>query len=704
MRYVGAADRRSLCSASTFPPTEYAALRLVGAQGDHLFAAYGASRLLLIALLAVLLAAELPPCSVALAQPTAPPPSGPTGGAIEVARFLKEETVVTAIRHEQPISEAPSNVYVITEEDIRHSGATDVPTLLRRIPGIEVIQMTAAHFDVSARGDDQPRANKMLVLVDGRSIYLDEQGEVLWKMIPVTLAEIKQIEVLKGPASALYGFNAFDGVINIITKSPEEMAGATLQFGGGELDTFTGSAIAAGRSGRLGYRLSFGWDQNDQWQNRNALAFRAYKFNIYTDYALSNLSKLSFSGGLVDADHYAGPIVDIINASQEPTLGYANVAYERPNFFLRVYWTGFDQPAEIGVNPLLTPIFRVSDRRGSSQRSLTVNTYNIEAQHTLEFGTTNRLTYGINYRNNAVSSNFLDEFTREERLGLYLQDEWHFMRTLTAVAGLRYDLHTEISPTISPRFALLYQPAPNHTFRAAVSVAYRPPTIFETHNESYGELFFVPPPFNRTALFGSRSLDPEQIVSYDAGYQGWFFRHRLRLRADFFFNCISDLIISSVPTSRPGVLTFANEKNANIYGGEVGGEFQITPWLGGFANYAYQQIDQSFRGEARRGGPRSKVNAGVRGEWDNGLSGEATIDYVGAATYPLNPFLTLEPSPLRERVGDYTLLNLRGAYRFWNERAEVAIAVFNTLNDRHREHPLGDIIGSRVMGWLTIKY
>src|SRR5256885_9955030 len=115
--------------------------------------------------------------------------------------LLKKDPATLAARHEQPISEAPSNVYVITDEDIRHSGATDLPTVLRRIPGIEVMQMSGADFNVSARGDNQPFSNKMLVLVDGRSIYLDVHSVVFWKLIPVTLPEIKRIEVLKGPAS-----------------------------------------------------------------------------------------------------------------------------------------------------------------------------------------------------------------------------------------------------------------------------------------------------------------------------------------------------------------------------------------------------------------------------------------------------------------------------------------------------------------------
>src|SRR2546426_11124434 len=188
----------------------------------------------------------------------------------ELQLLKEEETVSIAVRHEQPISQAPSNVYVITDEDIRHSGATDLPTVLRRIPGLEVMQTTGADFNVSARGDNQLFANKLLVMVDGRSIYVDTQGIVFWKPIPVTLPEIKRIEVLIGPASVLYGFNAFDGIINIITKSPDEIKGTTLQFGGGEFGTIMASAIQAGTYGKLGYRLSVGHDQNNKWRNGNA--------------------------------------------------------------------------------------------------------------------------------------------------------------------------------------------------------------------------------------------------------------------------------------------------------------------------------------------------------------------------------------------------------------------------------------------------
>lgn len=615
----------------------------------------------------------------------------------------------------QPLSQTPANVYVITDDDIRQSGAIDLPTVLRRIPGIEVMQLSGADFNVSARGNNQPRTNKMLVLVDGRSIYLDVQGEVLWKMIPVTLPEIKRIEVLKGPASALYGFNAFDGVINIITKPGEEMKGATVQFGGGELGTIISSAVYGGKQGNIGYRLSAGHEQNNQWDNRDSLAFRVNKFNGDIYYDLSGEARVRVSGGFADSNRYNGPITDIVEINQKPAIGYANAVYERPHFFVRAWWTRYTQPQTVDTNPLIARFIRVLDaNRRASFQDLQANSGNVEAQHVINLWETNRFTYGFNYRANQVSSNFLNTDGREERVGIYIQDEWNLLNDLTVVAGLRYDMDTFINPTYSPRFSLIYEPLPNHTFRAGVAVAYRPPTIFETHNLSTGQLFLPGLPFTiNTVLSGSTNLQPEKMVSYNAGYQGWYWKHRLLVRLDLFFNHISELIGRTGGTGT--AFTFFNSPGqADIYGGEAGVEFQATTWLTGFANYSYQEVGQSFTGTFARGVPRYKANVGLRGEWQNGLSAEAAYHYYGAATYPIEPFFaTVRAFPTAfQRVGSYNLLNLRGAYRFWqqkaaagyNREAEVAITAFNALNDKHREHPLGEVIGSRVMGWLTLRF
>lgn len=171
-------------------------------------------------------------CGALAAQVSALSPV-PMEGALagEEVELLKEEEPVSIVtRDEQPISIAPFNVYVLTDEDIRHSGATDIPTVLRRIPGLDIMQVTGADSTVSARGDHQLFANKILVMVDGRSTYVDGPWPVFWKSLPVTLPEIKRIEVLKGPASVVYGFNSFHGIINIITKSARELNGTNDRY------------------------------------------------------------------------------------------------------------------------------------------------------------------------------------------------------------------------------------------------------------------------------------------------------------------------------------------------------------------------------------------------------------------------------------------------------------------------------------------
>ena len=635
------------------------------------------------------------------------------------ALYLKEETVSIASRYEQPISEAPSNVYVITDEDIRLSGATDVPTILRRIPGLEVMQMSGAEFNVSARGDNQPSANKMLVMVDGRSIYVDAQGIPYWKLLPITLPEIKRIEVLKGPASAVYGFNAFDGIISITTKSAEEMRGATLQFGGGEVGILTVAGVYANVVNKLGYRLSAGHDQHGQWRNHDALAFRSSKFNVSTQYALTEDSKLLLSGGLANANRYDGPIAESITNASSPSQRYASVAYERSQFFLRASWAGFSDSPDNIFNPLVAPFIQVVNSSGDPVRhyEARTNTYNVEAQHSLVLSPAHHLTYGANYRHNTLDTTFISQPGREDRFGVYLQEEWSIASTLSLIAGARYDLHSQIHGTWSPRATLLFKPTPNHVFRLGLSVAYRPPTMFESFALSQAVITLPPPAISPppTVARGSSNLDPERIISYELSYQGWFWAHRLRLRANLFFNHITDLI--NVITVSPGVASYINiPGQADIYGGEVGMEALLTQWFTGFANVTYQDVGQSFIDTSKRGVPQWIINAGLRGNFGTTWNGELLFHHVASTNYPLtNTILQLAPlsgmGPPSQTVGSYNLLNLRLGYRFWQEtttdgsrrEAELALAVFNALNDQHREHPLGDVLGTRVMGWLTVK-
>jgi outer membrane receptor for ferrienterochelin and colicins len=177
-------------------------------------------------------------------------------GALEQ---LFGEAVTTSVTGKpQRATDAPANIEIVTQDDIRRSGATSIPEVLQFVTGVDVRFTGIANADVGIRGYNQIANPHLMVLVDGRQVYMVDYGRIVWAAIPVQLAEIRQIEVIKGPNSALYGFNAAGGVINIITYDPRKDLINTATVSGGTQDYRAGSAVATGRIGDAGLRLSLG--------------------------------------------------------------------------------------------------------------------------------------------------------------------------------------------------------------------------------------------------------------------------------------------------------------------------------------------------------------------------------------------------------------------------------------------------------------
>src|SRR5262249_3109887 len=153
---------------------------------------------------------------------------------------------------------------VITEQDIRLSGITTMPELLRRLAGVDLMELTGSQTEVSVRGFNQRLANKTLVLVDGRSVYVDLLGATIWQTLSIAVAAVQRIEVARGPGSAGYGADAFNGVVNIITKKPGE-GKSGIAGGYGTQATTHGSLWATGRDGDLAWRLAAGYDYLPRW-------------------------------------------------------------------------------------------------------------------------------------------------------------------------------------------------------------------------------------------------------------------------------------------------------------------------------------------------------------------------------------------------------------------------------------------------------
>ena len=165
-----------------------------------------------------------------------------------------EETVVTASKAAQSPLDAPNSTSIITEQDIRLSGITKIPELLRRLAGVDIMETTGSQTEVSLRGFNQRLSNKVLVLINGRSVYVDLLGATFWATLSIGVEDIERIEVVRGPGSALYGADAFNGVINIITKAPGE-GGSGFNVGYGDHNTTHGTIYASGRDKEIAYRI-----------------------------------------------------------------------------------------------------------------------------------------------------------------------------------------------------------------------------------------------------------------------------------------------------------------------------------------------------------------------------------------------------------------------------------------------------------------
>src|SRR5690348_12632253 len=180
----------------------------------------------------------------------------------ELAEMSLEELlnvrITTIGRKQQELRHIPAAVYVITQEEIRRSGATSLPDLLRLVPGAEVAQIDNSTWALSIRGSNSMSNSKLLVLIDGRSVYYPTYSSIFWNVQDLVMEDVQRVEVIRGPGASLWGSNAVNGVINIVTKNAKDTAGTLISAGGGTFDQAFGTVRYGGKAGSTGYFRVFG--------------------------------------------------------------------------------------------------------------------------------------------------------------------------------------------------------------------------------------------------------------------------------------------------------------------------------------------------------------------------------------------------------------------------------------------------------------
>ncbi len=257
--------------------------------------------------LAMALMLALAASSLAFAQTGAqqPPPQPPTPPA--EPPVYEEQVVVTASKVEQQLVNAPATMTVVSADVIASTPATNYAELLRSVPGVNLSQTSARDFNITMRGAATTLATSTLALLDGRSLYLDFFGFVAWDLLPVNPNELRQIEVIRGPASAVWGANAMNGVVNFISKTPRELNGnsATLTFGRFGRDPEGGEQLDSGSL--FGINGTHARAVNDRW---------AYKI----------------SAGGYTSDAFARPVGPIPNGTGTQYPPFSNQGTSQPKF------------------------------------------------------------------------------------------------------------------------------------------------------------------------------------------------------------------------------------------------------------------------------------------------------------------------------------------------------------------------------------
>jgi iron complex outermembrane receptor protein len=486
---------------------------------------------------------------------------GPTPGrasapSVEQLRNLSIEDlaniqVTSVFKRPEPLSRTPASVYVITREDIRRSGARTLPEALRLAPNLEVAQLNARSYAVSARGFNAFQlSNKLLVLIDGRSIYTPLHAGVFWDQQQVMVDDIERIEVISGPAGTIWGANAVNGVINVITRNAHDTqgglarldvgtpnAGGAVRYGGKFGDN--GAWRAYGLGSNFGQSLKSNGDgEGDDWENRQG-GFRAdwgggeNSFNLQGD-AFRN-------PGAGDATNSGGNLTGHWTHNLGPDS----------SFTLQGYYDQADR-----------------DVPGASDR---LRTFDIEARHNFRAGR-HQLVWGGGYRfvrsEFPITSGIFVVTPSRENISianLFGEDSIALLSDLTLTLGAKVEYDSLSDTELMPSARLAWQIADDHMLWGAVSRAIRSPSVIDQDLNAAGVL-----------QKADDSFQSEKLIAYELGYRGRP-DQRSTLSVTIYYHDYDDLRVLTVsPTT--GLLEFGNEQTGFTYGLETWGDYRITQW------------------------------------------------------------------------------------------------------------------------------
>lgn len=518
--------------------------------------------------------------------------------------------VTTAGKKEQTLAQVPAAVYVITQEEIRRSGATRLPELLRLVPGVQVAQINANTWAISIRGFNNRYSNKLLVMIDGRTVYSPVFSGVYWDMQNLVLEDIERIEVIRGPGGTLWGANAVNGVINVITKRARDTQGALLSASAGSQNQTMTQARFGGQSPQkqFSYRLYSKYFREGQSPDLDHLqsAYDAWSDIIggfRSDWQAAPRDLFVFSGEIYRASEqqtYLAPLLQPPFA-QRLTLPLrateGNLMFNWQHHFaggsissLQAYYDHLDR----FFLPLgwQQHIFDIAFQHQSR----------LHERHDVVLGTEFRL-HQENMRNSDLLS-FGSSAAAQNIFSGFVQDDItlhpaHLWLTL----GSKFESNPYTGLEAQPSARLRWQPHAAHSFWAAVSRAVRTPSRYE--EEGRVNALALPGPAGLPILLtvsGNQRLISEKLLAYEVGYRTQP-AAPVSLDLALFYNVYRDLIgqqagqpfleLIPAPPHLVSPYVFANNLNARTKGIELAATYKSLSWWKFSTGYSWLQTRQT---------------------------------------------------------------------------------------------------------------
>ena len=557
--------------------------------------------------------------AAAAAQPTPSPPLSSQAQLADLKKLSIEELAETDItgsgRRPEQLEEVAAAVTVITSDDLRRYGVMNLPQALRLAETLHIAQVAGPGYAISQRGFNITTANKMLVMIDGRTVYSPVFAGVFWEAQDLLIADIDRIEVMRGPSGTVWGANAVNGVIHVVMKNAADTRGT---FVNAAVGTAATGPLAVRHGGRFltagSYRVYGKVRQHEATEllaggsAGNEHTFGQAGFRIESDRSGRNFAVLQ--GDLFSGDTGLGVDAD------------RSIAWRGGNLLAR--WTG---RTDTGSETTLQAYYDYFYRRVPVQYRGELHTIDLDAQHQRSFGR-HIVVVGGGYRNyrgddlgDGPAFFFEPQRRVSHRSNVFAQAQFQLRPQLFAILGSKLEHNeftgAELQPTAAVRWTRGTQ-----TLWGSVSKAVRVPTRFDT------DLRFRIPNTNTIALTGSDDFRSETLIAYEAGYRTRV-GNRFSIDVAGYNNRYDDLRSQEVPTP-PIPIVLMNMMKATTRGIELGAKAQLRPWwqIGAGYTHFWKQFTFDPGSTDRTGGSsegndpghlvkfRSYVNAGERFEFD----------------------------------------------------------------------------------------